>query len=43
MRFSIDEEFRRAGITIPFPQHDLHVKTISGAIPFTVDAPPKTV
>jgi small-conductance mechanosensitive channel len=43
MRFSIDEEFRQAGITIPFPQRDLHVKTISGAIPFTVDAPPRTV
>lgn len=27
IRFMIDAEFRKAGIVIPFPQHDLHIKT----------------
>jgi small-conductance mechanosensitive channel len=27
IRFGIDEAFRREGITIPFPQRDLHVKS----------------
>lgn len=27
LRFEIDKQFRREGITIPFPQRDLHIKT----------------
>lgn len=27
MRFEIDEAFRKNGVTIPFPQRDLHIKT----------------
>lgn len=27
IRFSIDQAFRQAGVTIPFPQRDLHLKT----------------
>ena len=26
LRFSIDDAFRKNGITIPFPQRDLHIK-----------------
>jgi len=43
LRFEIDEQFRLAGITIPFPQRDLHLKTVNGAIPLTVYPPPTTV
>ena len=43
LRFEIDEQFRKEGISIPFPQRDLHVKTVSGAIPLTVYSPPATV
>ena len=28
--FSIDAEFRRAGIDIPFPQRELHIRTLPG-------------
>ena len=30
--FEIARAFRRAGITIPFPQRDLHVKTLPGGL-----------
>jgi len=28
LRFAIDKSFRENDITIPFPQRDLHVKTV---------------
>ncbi len=30
---AIDQAFRKAGIEIAFPQHDLHIRTIDQAIP----------
>lgn len=27
IRYAIDREFRKSGVTIPFPQRDLHIKT----------------
>jgi potassium efflux system protein len=30
---AIDDEFRRAGIEIAFPQRDIHVRSIQGALP----------
>lgn len=36
LRFEIDEEFRKAGIEIPFPQRDLHIK--SGTVPESTPA-----
>jgi small-conductance mechanosensitive channel len=35
IRFAIDAAFREAGIEIPFPQRDLHVKGDASAPPFT--------
>jgi len=37
LRFSIDDAFRKNGITIPFPQRDLHIK--SGMDPRGTDNP----
>ena len=31
IRFRIDEQFRANGITIPFPQRDVHVHQVSAA------------
>jgi small-conductance mechanosensitive channel len=30
LRFAIDQEFRKQGIEIPFPQRDLHIKSQPG-------------
>ncbi len=38
LRFAIDEAFREAGIEIPFPQRDLHVKSV-GNLPESLAAP----
>ena len=29
----IDQEFRKAGIEIAFPQRDIHMRSVSGALP----------
>ncbi len=40
VNFGIDDEFRKAGIEIAFPQRDIHIRTISGALPVAnVEAP----
>ena len=33
MHFGIDDEFRKAGIEIAFPQRDIHIRTIKGVFP----------
>lgn len=33
IRFAITEAFRKAGITIPYPQRDIHIKTPAGGVP----------
>ena len=30
---AIDQEFRKAGIEIAFPQRDIHVRSIHGVLP----------
>ena len=41
LRYEITNEFRRRGVTIPFPQRDLHIKTIVEP-EITAVWPPKT-
>jgi len=36
---AIDTEFRKAGIEIAFPQHDLHIRSIDPNIPFNIKKP----
>jgi potassium efflux system protein len=36
---AIDQEFRKAGIEIAFPQHDIHVRSIRGALPIISEKP----
>jgi small-conductance mechanosensitive channel len=43
LRFAIDEAFRDAGIEIPFPQRDLHVRTAEGLTPAARPAVTPTV
>ncbi len=38
LRFAVDEAFRKAGIEIPFPQRDIHIK--DGAVPTSAAAKP---
>jgi potassium efflux system protein len=33
INFAIDQEFRKAGIEIAFPQHDLHIRSVDKSIP----------
>lgn len=33
VNFTIDDEFRKAGIEIAFPQRDIHIRTIRGVLP----------
>ncbi|MCC6909509.1 MAG: mechanosensitive ion channel [Phycisphaerales bacterium] len=33
LNFGIDDEFRKAGIEISFPQRDIHIRTINGVLP----------
>ena len=33
IHFGVDDEFRKAGIEISFPQRDIHIRTISGTLP----------
>ena len=33
VNYAIDDEFRKAGIEIAFPQRDIHVRTINGVLP----------
>jgi potassium efflux system protein len=40
IRFEIDRLFRERGITIAFPQRDIHIKTIS--TPLTFEPDPKS-
>lgn len=40
VNFAIDDEFRKAGVEIAFPQRDIHIRTISAALPLAgVDVP----
>jgi len=39
MRFAITEAFRQAGISIPYPQRDIHIKTPRGDVPADDTAP----
>jgi len=36
---AIDTEFRKAGIEIAFPQHDLHIRSIDPNIPLNINKP----
>ncbi len=36
---AIDTEFRKAGIEIAFPQHDLHIRSIDKSIPININKP----
>jgi potassium efflux system protein len=36
---SIDTEFRKAGIEIAFPQHDLHIRSVDTSIPINANKP----
>jgi potassium efflux system protein len=36
---AIDQEFRKAGIEIAFPQRDIHVRSIRGALPIISEKP----
>ena len=38
IRFEIDRLFRERGITIAFPQRDIHIKTVTESIPLRVTA-----
>jgi potassium efflux system protein len=33
INFAIDQEFRKAGIEIAFPQHDIHIRSVDKSIP----------
>ncbi len=33
IHFGVDDEFRKAGIEIAFPQRDIHIRTINGTLP----------
>ncbi len=33
IHFGVDDEFRKAGIEISFPQRDIHIRTINGVLP----------
>ena len=39
LNFAIDREFREAGISIPFPQRDLHVVSYPDTVAVDLDAP----
>jgi small-conductance mechanosensitive channel len=43
LRFAIDTAFRKAGITIPFPQRDVHIKDASGQADATAAKPEEAV
>jgi potassium efflux system protein len=38
---AIDEEFRKAGIEIAFPQRDIHIRSVSRSIPINTQEPPQ--
>lgn len=40
LRFAIDAAFRRCEITIPFPQRDLHLRSVDIPVPLRMDARP---
>lgn len=39
MNCAIDEEFRKEGIEIPFPQRDLHIRSIQASVPIVHPEP----
>jgi potassium efflux system protein len=42
LHYTIDQEFRKAGIEIAFPQRDIHVRSINAALPVIEDRPNQT-
>ena len=40
LRFAIDAMFRRANVTIPFPQRDLHIKSVATEVNALKETPP---
>ena len=34
---AIDQEFRKAGVEIAFPQRDLHLRSVKAALPIVAD------
>ena len=41
LRYAIDQEFRNADVTIPFPQRDLHIKTCETQLNLNYEKPTK--